>query len=64
MKLLWRDGRLKWPFVAVVAYLAVAIFLFDLAWRVTKMPIGDLLVMAAVAFAVASVVLVLAIRFL
>lgn len=63
MKLFWRDGRLAWPFVVVVAYLAAAIFLFDLAWRVTKMPIEDLLAVAAVAFAIASILLGLAIRF-
>lgn len=59
---LWRDGRLSWPFVVTVAYFAAALFLFDLAWRLLKMPIDDLLIFAGVAFAVSFALLMLAFR--
>lgn len=61
-KRLWRDGRLAWPFVVTVAFLAAAWFLFDLAWRVMKMPIDQLLVASAAVFAVSFVGLLLSFR--
>jgi hypothetical protein len=59
---LWKDGRFAWPFVVGVAHLAGALVLFDFAWRVLDISIEDLLTAAAAIFAVASIVLVLAIR--
>jgi len=59
---IWTDGRFAWPFVVTVAYLAAAVFLFDLAWRVMKMPIDELLIAASVAFAVSSAALLLVFR--
>jgi hypothetical protein len=61
-KYVWTDGRFTWPFVVTVAYFAAAVFLFDLAWRVMKMPIDELLIAASVAFAVSFAALLLAFR--
>ena len=61
-KYVWTDGRFAWPFVVTVAYFAAAVFLFDLAWRVMKMPIDELLMAASVAFAVSFAGLLLAFR--
>ncbi|MEQ1865515.1 MAG: hypothetical protein ABL996_12815 [Micropepsaceae bacterium] len=61
--LIWRDGRFAWPFVAVVAYLAIALFLFDLMWRTSKTPFVEFLMISAAAFAVSLGALVFAIRF-
>jgi hypothetical protein len=61
-KYVWTDGRFTWPFVVTVAYFAAAVFLFDLAWRVMKMPIDELLIAASVAFAVSFAGLLLAFR--
>jgi hypothetical protein len=59
---IWTDGRFTWPFVVTVAYFAAAVFLFDLAWRVMKMPIDELLMAASVAFALSFAGLLLAFR--
>lgn len=61
-KLVWTDGRFAWPFVVTIAYFAAAVFLFDLAWRVMKMPIDELLMAASVVFAVSFAGLLLAFR--
>lgn len=61
-KYVWTDGRFAWPFVVTVAYFAAAVFLFDLAWRVMKMPIDELLIAASVVFAVSFAGLLLAFR--
>ena len=61
--LIWRDGRFSWPFVAVVAYLAIALFLFDLMWRTSKTPFMEFLMMSGAAFAVSLAALAFAIRF-
>ena len=60
--LLWKSGRFSWPFVVVVAYLAFAVFLFDLMWRVTKWPFAEFVEASAAAFAVSSVLLSVAIK--
>jgi predicted lysophospholipase L1 biosynthesis ABC-type transport system permease subunit len=61
--LIWRDGRFSWPFVAMVAYLAIALFLFDLMWRISKTPFAQFLMISGAAFAVTLLVLLFAIRF-
>lgn len=61
-RLFWRDGRLSWPVVVLVAYFALALFLLDLAWRLFKMPIDELLMYAGAAFAVSFALLLLAFR--
>lgn len=58
----WTDGRFTWPFVVTIAYIAAAVYLFDLAWRVMKMPIDELLIAASVIFAVSFAGLLLAFR--
>ena len=60
--LIWRDGRFAWPFVALVAYLAIALFLFDLMWRISKTPFVQFLMISGAAFAVSLVALLFAIR--
>ena len=61
MRFFWKDGRLAWPFVVVAAYLATALFLFDLIWRIAKLPIEEFLAVSAAVLAVSSIGLVLAI---
>lgn len=61
-KYVWTDGRFAWPFVVTAAYFAAAVFMFDLAWRVMKMPIDELLIAASVVFAVSFAGLLLAFR--
>jgi hypothetical protein len=58
----WRDGRLSWPFVILVAYFALALFALDLAWRLFKMPIDELLMYASAVFVVSFALLLLAFR--
>jgi hypothetical protein len=60
--LIWRDGRFAWPFVAVVAYLAIALFLFDLMWRISKTPFAQFLMISGATFAVSLVALLFVIR--
>jgi MYXO-CTERM domain-containing protein len=43
----WVDGRLSWPLVAIIVFLAVSLVAVDLAWRVLVMPFDRLLVSAA-----------------
>ena len=62
MKLFWKDGRFAWPFVVVAVYLATALFLFDLIWRIAKLPIEEFLAGSAAVLAVSSIGLFLAIR--
>lgn len=60
--LVWKDGRFSWPFVAIVAYLALTVFLFDYTWRVTESSIETLLMAAGAMFALGLVVLFMAVR--
>lgn len=59
---LWREGRFSWPFVLTIAYLAAAVFLFDLAWRTAKMPIEELLSLSLMVFALSAIALILVFR--
>jgi len=53
--IIWVDGRLSWPLVVVVTYLAAVILLFDLSWRLVTIPFDALVVYA---FAIAGLVAV------
>ena len=61
MKRIWKDGRFSWPFIAVVAYLAIAVFAIDFLWRVMKVPFAEFLATSAAVFAVPLVALVVTI---
>ena len=39
----WFDGRLSWPFVAVIVFLSLILLLADLVWRVLVIPLETLL---------------------
>ena len=56
-----KDSRFSWPFVILVAYLAAAVFVFDLLWRTVDVPFMTFATMFGVGFAVSTAVLVAAI---
>lgn len=46
--LIWVHGRLAWPLVIGIAYLAIALVLGDYFWRVLVMPFMTFFLYAAV----------------
>lgn len=60
MNFIWRNGRFAWPFVLAIAGVALALYAFDLAWRVLTLPFAELaLVFAAGVLAVVALALVI-----
>lgn len=59
---LWRNGRLSWLFVALVAYCTAALVLFDYIWRVVVMPFPAMLAAGFGAWAFGVVVISLLFR--
>ena len=48
MRLIWVDGRLAWPLVIAIVYVTFCVLGFDFAWRLIVLPIGRLVIYAAV----------------
>lgn len=46
LSLLWVRGHLAWPFFMLLVWLAVAILLWDIAWRLLTIPFKKLLFVA------------------
>jgi hypothetical protein len=47
--LVWVEGRLAWPLVAAVVFVAVSLIGVDMAWRFWVLPIERLLLYAVLA---------------
>jgi hypothetical protein len=61
-RLIWVDGRLAWPLVAIIAYVTASLVLTDYAWRLFVLPVGTLMIGAMLASA-AGALLLLALSF-
>lgn len=61
-RVIWKDGRFSWGFMAAVVFVTVSLLVFDLAWRAIKLPFDTFLIYCVVIDLAAAAVLFLAFR--
>lgn len=54
MQWLWKDGRLNWPLVVLLAFSALWLVAFDYAWRLIEVQFEILLVVGLILWAVGA----------
>lgn len=57
LSLLWLHGHLAWPFFMLLVWLAVAILLWDIAWRLLTVRFSILMLASLATFVAITIVL-------
>lgn len=57
MRLVWKQGRFRWPFIGAIAYLTLALVIADYAWRSVELPFEAFALDVMTAIALGAVIL-------